>query len=452
MSSNVPISQTSKTAPTPVNTPLTTGVLSAGLSRPTVPDVTEEDAEEISTDRLDALPAGARALLSGLVQDKIAGLIGRSSGYIEALPVPVKKNVEALKGVDTKYLEIYKEYKKELLQLEVKYAAKYQPLFDRRAAIVNGTAAPTAEELAAGAEVSVKDNEGDDEYKPLPADVEPAKEGIPDFWLTALRNHVGISDLITERDAPCLSHLTDVRCVLINEDAKKGYRLEFAFSKNDFFDNELLTKTYYYQDELDYAGDYVYDKSEGCEIKWKDDKDLTKSYEIKKQRNKNTNRTRLVRKAHPAESFFNFFAPPTPPDEEAIEAGDVDEEELEELEQRLEMDYQIGEDLKERVIPRAIDFFTGKALDYEELEDDDDDEDFEDVDDDEDDDDSEVSRLLQSFLSVLVDLLCGCPAWLVLVPRRWTPRAQHLSDSRHKTQACRCRCAAFSALHARLPA
>ena len=85
MSSNVPINQPSKTAPTPVNTPLTTGVLGGGLSRPTVPDVDEETAEEISTDRLDALPAGARELLSTLVQGKIAGLIGRSSGYIEAL-------------------------------------------------------------------------------------------------------------------------------------------------------------------------------------------------------------------------------------------------------------------------------------------------------------------------------------------------------------------------------
>ena len=62
-----------------------------------------------------------------------------------------------------------------------------------------------------------------------------------------------------------------------------------------------------------------------------------------------TNRTRLVRKAKPTDSFFNFFSPPTPPSEEAIEAGDIDEEELDELEEKLEMDYQIGEDIKEKV-------------------------------------------------------------------------------------------------------
>ena len=34
--------------------------------------------------------------------------------------------IEALKGVDTKYLDIYKEYKKELLQLEVKVSTVLQ--------------------------------------------------------------------------------------------------------------------------------------------------------------------------------------------------------------------------------------------------------------------------------------------------------------------------------------
>ena len=42
-----------------------------------------------------------------------------------------------------------------------------------------------------------------------------------------------------------------------------------------------------YQDELDYQGDYVYKKAEGCDISWKDDeKNLTKRFEIKKERDK----------------------------------------------------------------------------------------------------------------------------------------------------------------------
>lgn len=78
-----------------------------------------------------------------------------------------------------------------------------------------------------------------------------------------------------------------------------------------------------------------------------------------------TNKTRIVKKVVPNDSFFNFFSPPSPPSIEALEAGDIDEEELEILDEKLELDYQVGEDLKERVVPKAIDFFTGKVLEYE---------------------------------------------------------------------------------------
>lgn len=46
---------------------------------------------------------------------------------------------------------------------------------------------------------------------------------------------------------------------------------------------------------------------------------------------------------------------------------------MEEIEEKLEMDYQVGEDLKEKVIPHAVDYFTGKALEYDFDEDDEDD-------------------------------------------------------------------------------
>ena len=55
----------------------------------------------------------------------------------------------------------------------------------------------------------------------------------------------------------------------------------------------------------------------------------------------------------------------------------------------MELDYQLGEDIKEKLIPRAIDWFTGEALQYEEVEEDLEEGDFEDEDDEEDDDASE---------------------------------------------------------------
>jgi nucleosome assembly protein 1-like 1 len=56
-----------------------------------------------------------------------------------------------------------------------------------------------------------------------------------------------------------------------------------------------------------------------------------------------------VRKAVPVDSFFNFFEPPQPASDEDIENDKYDDDELEELENKLELDYQIGEDFKEKV-------------------------------------------------------------------------------------------------------
>jgi nucleosome assembly protein 1-like 1 len=85
----------------------------------------------------------------------------------------------------------------------------------------------------------------------------------------------------------------------------------------------------------------------------------------------------------PTESFFNFFSPPKAP-------SDEDDDAASDIEERLELDYQLGEDIKEKLIPRAIDWFTGEALAFEELDEDDLDEaDFDDEDDDDDDDASE---------------------------------------------------------------
>jgi nucleosome assembly protein 1-like 1 len=89
-----------------------------------------------------------------------------------------------------------------------------------------------------------------------------------------------------------------------------------------------------------------------------------------------TKQTRVVKKTVPTESFFNFFDPPNPPQDEDDASSDIEE--------RLELDYQLGEDIKEKLIPRAIDWFTGEALQYENLEDFDEGE-FEDEDDEDED-------------------------------------------------------------------
>lgn len=97
-----------------------------------------------------------------------------------------------------------------------------------------------------------------------------------------------------------------------------------------------------------------------------------------------TKQTRTIKRSVPCESFFTFFAPPKPPKD------DEDENVPENIEELLEADYTLGEDIKEKLIPRAVDWFTGEALQMEPMLDlDDDDIEFEDEDDEDDDDLSE---------------------------------------------------------------
>lgn len=98
-----------------------------------------------------------------------------------------------------------------------------------------------------------------------------------------------------------------------------------------------------------------------------------------------TKQTRVVKISVPTESFFNFFSPPQPPTED-------DDSVASDIEERLELDYQLGEDIKEKLIPRAIDWFTGEALQFEELGEDMGDE-FEDDDDEDEEEDEDEDDL-----------------------------------------------------------
>ncbi|KAI4526572.1 NAP-domain-containing protein [Schizophyllum commune Loenen D] len=406
----IPMSSSNITAPTPQNTPLNHAPITSGLSRPTVAAISEDaEGEEAEAGLSGSAVAGA---LQSMVTSRLGSLVGASSGYVESLPDDVKRSVEALKGIQTEQDVLLNKFKWEALELERKYNALQQPLYDRRKAIITGVAAPKEEEVKKGAELF---KEEDEDYKESNVEGEAGPSAIPSFWLNALRTHPGLMELITERDEEALKWLTDIRVVNLplkdtDEEIKKlvsipeesasspGYSLLFYFNaaENPYFSNDVLVKTYFYQPTVDDLGDWIYDKAIGTKIDWKEeDMDLTREWEVKRQRNKSTNRTRLVRKAKPTQSFFNFFDPPLPPN--ADEAQTEEEAEaMEEIDERLEIDYQIGEDIKEKVVPRAIDYFTGKALAFDDYSESEDEDDYEteasDEDDDHDDDDDLPSR------------------------------------------------------------
>lgn len=214
-----------------------------------------------------------------MIQGKLGSLVGRSSGYVESLPAPVRRRVAGLKGVQKEHSKLEAEFQEEVLELEKKYFAKFTPLYQKRAQIVNGVSEPTAEEIQAGEEDEAENEpEASDKEEPM-SDV----KGIPEFWLSAMKNQVSLAEMITDRDEAALKDLTDIQMEYLD---KPGFRLIFHFADNEFFSNKSITKTYFYQNESGYGGDFIYDHAEGDKIDWKAGKDLTVRVESKKQRNK----------------------------------------------------------------------------------------------------------------------------------------------------------------------
>jgi nucleosome assembly protein 1-like 1 len=188
-----------------------------------------------------------------------------------------------LKGIQKDHAKLEAEFQEEVLQLEKKYFAKFTPLYQKRAAIVNGETEPTESEIEAGK--SEDEDEGEEEPEADKEEKTSAEDmkGIPEFWLTAMKNQISLAELITDRDEEALRSLTDIRMEYLD---RPGFRLIFEFAPNDFFTNKIITKTYYYREENGYGGDFIYDHAEGDKIEWKPGKDLTVRVESKKQRNK----------------------------------------------------------------------------------------------------------------------------------------------------------------------
>ncbi|XP_038986967.1 nucleosome assembly protein 1;2-like isoform X2 [Phoenix dactylifera] len=133
----------------------------------------------------------------------------------------------------------------------------------------------------------------------------------------------------------------------------------------------------------------ILEKAIGTEIEWLPGKCLTQKL-LKKKPKKGSKNAKPITKTEECVSFFNFFSPPQVPDDDE----DIDEDIAEQLQSQMEQDYDIGSTIRDKIIPHAVSWFTGEAVqedDFEDLEEDDEDEDGEDdeEEDEEDEDDDE---------------------------------------------------------------
>ncbi len=148
-----------------------------------------------------------------------------------------------------------------------------------------------------------------------------------------------IAEMIEIWDEPILQCLCDIKLRLQIEPII-GFTLEFHFNEQSkkYFHNEILTKFYELQVEPDdgevlfYEGTAII-RSIGCSINWIDS---------------NTNVTRDDETGEYQSSFFHYFTSPINTDA-----------------WKLAADFQIGYNIRENLIPKAILYYTGEIFDDE---------------------------------------------------------------------------------------
>ncbi|ELV11304.1 nucleosome assembly protein 1-like 2 [Tupaia chinensis] len=326
--------------------------------------------------------------------DRPKGLIGYllDTDFVESLPVKVKYRVLALKKLQTRAANLESKFLREFHDIERKFAEMYQPLLEKRRQIINAIYEPTEEECEYKSESENYDDEEmydeekmygneegmvheyvdeDDGYEDcyydyaveeeeeedhvMEATGEESKEedpkGIPDFWLTVLKNVDTLTPLIKKYDEPILKFLTDIKVKLSDPGEPLSFTLEFHFKPNEYFKNELLTKTYVLKSKLAYYDPHPYrgtaiEYSTGCEIDWNEGKNVTLKTIKKKQKHRIWGTIRTVTEDFPKDSFFNFFSP------HGITSNGRDRND----------DFLLGHNLRTYVIPRSVLFFSGDAL------------------------------------------------------------------------------------------
>ncbi|XP_031488803.1 nucleosome assembly protein 1;3-like isoform X2 [Nymphaea colorata] len=308
-----------------------------------------------------------RAELVDVIKNKLQNLAGQSE-FLESLSPVVRKRVTSLQEIQSQHDELEAKFFEERAALEAKYQKLYEPLYSKRYEIVNGVV-----EAESVKSEPAEENAADDKAAEV--------KGVPDFWLTAMKNNEVLAEEISERDEGALKYLKDIKWARI--DNPKGFKLEFFFETNPYFKNSVLTKTYHMIDE----DEPILERAIGTEIEWYPGKILTQKV-LKKKPKKGSKNAKPITKTEDCESFFNFFNPPQVPDDDE----DMDEDTAEQLQNLMEQDYDIGSTVRDKIIPHAVSWFTGEAVqaeDFEDIEGDEDDEDEGDEDEDEEDEEDE---------------------------------------------------------------
>ena len=269
----------------------------------------------------------------------------------------LKKKLVAIKKLVCERMQLENDFKKEHNKLEAKYDKLYQPIYEKRRRIIDGTEKPNFEEIKDKLnELKISEEEAKNEKE----------KGIPEFWGKCLENSPDVQPL-TEKDKKILKKLIDLKC----ESQENGnFTLIFTFEPNDYFTNTELRKEFILDEECEIK------KIKCNEIDWKSD-EVNPTIEIKKKKmkNKKTKEIKTITKRESVPSFFGTFKDMEKKEESKNNKEDEEEEE-EEDEMTIDEHYDMGLQFKEEIIPYAIEYYLGIA-DTESLGEEGEDEEFE---------------------------------------------------------------------------
>uniref|UniRef100_A0A8C8ZP76 Nucleosome assembly protein 1-like 4 n=1 Tax=Prolemur simus TaxID=1328070 RepID=A0A8C8ZP76_PROSS len=268
-----------------------------------------------------------------------------ASGHVRRLPAVVERRVSALKKLQREYAQVEAQFYKDLYNLEQKYSAFYQPLFDKRSEIINATCEPTEGECQW--EVGVQEAAWEEMEKEYESKGQTA--GVPRFWLTAFKNAKILDRMIGENDELVLEHLKDVKIKFSGVEEPMSFTIEFVFKSNEYFFNEVLTKTYRIRSEPDDSDPFFSQgpkiiSSTGCEIYWKEGKNVIVN-SVKQQKCEGHGSVVPTSGDVPRRSFFTYFYP---------EGGVLD----------ATTDYKLGYFFRKDLVPKSVLFFINEASEY----------------------------------------------------------------------------------------
>lgn len=276
-----------------------------------------------------------------------------SKEFISKLPEEIQLRLAVLLQGHEELKAVEDNFEEKELEIRAKYDKEFAPLFARRRQIVTGESEPTEDEVKSGFpaehEGKVSLTEGE----------ETTEAGLGDFWLTVLDNHIAISELIKPGDELVLKHLEDISSSII-PGKRESFKVEFVFSPNEYLEETTLSFTVVSSAEEDKTtitkspmtfkkGDFLYEEK------------------TVKSKKKGETKTSKVKK--PKESFFWIFR-----------EVEEDDEELQDVVLEEEQLLNLLHTLHHKVIPSAVNFFTGEMDGASDLNDEDDDEEEEDDD------------------------------------------------------------------------